>query len=107
MKNTLLQLPALLTMVYGGIVTGIAYDALRLLRRLFPTGFVCVLCDMLFVILAVCITAVFLLAATGGELRAYTMFGLLAGFAAEQYSISALFFSLLHRVLTIWTKSRF
>ncbi len=108
MKNTLLQFPALLTMLYGGILIGAVYDLFRLLRRIFHASFVQVLCDALFCAAFFILCALFLLLSTGGELRLYPVLGLLIGFILQQYSISALFFSLFHGIQRrlVLTRSR-
>ena len=86
-------------MLYGGLLTGFLYDLFRLIRRIFRLPLVQVLCDVLFCVCALLCAGLVLLFATGGELRGYPLLGLFLGFALQQYSISALFFSLYHRLL--------
>lgn len=99
MNNTLLQPAAFLALAYGGIATGILYDGLRLIRRIFRGRFMCTLCDGLFVLGATGLLAASLLYATGGEARGYLLIGYLSGFFLEQWSLSYLFFRLVHSIL--------
>ena len=92
MSNTLLQPAALLAMLYGGAVTGLTYDCFRLLRRLFHAPCLHLVFDLLFTLCAGCITAMFLLYASGGSIRPYLLGGTAIGFFWEQCSFSYLFF---------------
>jgi len=99
MSNTLLQPAAFLALAYGGIVTGIAYDIFRMIRRIFPYRFVGALCDALFLLCAAAVFVLALLYAAGGELRAYLVIGYLFGFLVQQWSLSRVFFRLFHSIL--------
>jgi hypothetical protein len=96
MSNTLLQPAAFLTLLYAGILAGIAYDALRILRRLFVRGFVQVLCDILFALITILLLTGALLLAAGGVMRIYLLCGMALGFWLQQFSISHLFFRLFY-----------
>lgn len=99
MSNTLLQPAAFLTLAYGGIAAGIAYDVFRLLRRLLHWRIAGTICDALFLICATAIAAAALLFATGGMLRPYLCIGFLTGFLLQQWSLSNLFFRLVYSII--------
>ncbi len=98
MSNTLLQPAAFLTLLYGGIAAGIAYDVFRLLRRLIKRMLADTICDALFILCALAAAAAALLNASGGLLRPYLCAGYVAGFFLEQWSLSHIFFKFIHSI---------
>ena len=106
MNAVVLQPAAFLCMLYGGMIIGIAYDVFRLPRRLFRNRVCTGICDVLFAVCAAAITVGSLYWATSGELRPYTVVGLIGGIALEQVSISRVFFGALHGILGIFWKKR-
>ena len=98
MSNTLLQPAAFLTLFYGGIVAGLAYDVCRLLRRLIKRRLADTICDAFFILCALTAFLAALLNASGGQLRIYLCAGYIAGFFLEQWSLSYVFFKLIHTI---------
>lgn len=67
--------------VYGGIITGVLYDAYRILRRALRAGrIVTALFDTMFVLCALAIVVAVLYTVNSGELRAFTFLGFALGF---------------------------
>lgn len=71
MDSTLSQGYSLLIFLYGGIVLGIIWDALRFVRRRFRGAAVFIVCDLLFSAVFLAVTAITFFLATNGVLRLY------------------------------------
>lgn len=99
MNDPLIQPAAFLALAYGGILAGVVYDVFRLIRRFLSWRWMGALCDALFLVAAAALFAAALLGSTGGELRVYLVAGYLTGFLVQQWSVSALFFRLMHSIL--------
>jgi len=82
MTNTLNQFYVFLGAVYGGIIIGIWYDVLRLVRIMtVPRPFWCAVCDLVFWIGAAVLFFMVMLDVDNGDLRVYTLLGAAVGFA--------------------------
>ena len=69
-----------LTMLYAGLAVGLYVSLDSAARRLFRPGPVFSLAmDLLFGLIAACITCIALVAAADGELRLYSLLGVLSG----------------------------
>ncbi len=85
------QSAAFLLMLACGLKIGLAYDFLRLLRRLFRPGLILTLTlDLLFGAATAGLLIASLLAALDGELRLYALMGALAGFLLYGATLSRL-----------------
>lgn len=92
------QSAAFLLMLACGLEIGLAYDLLRLLRRLFRPGVMLSLAlDLLFGAAAAGLLIASLLKALDGELRLYALMGALAGFLLYGATLSRLLEALLKR----------
>lgn len=90
------QSAAFLLMLACGLEIGLAYDLLRLLRRLFRPGVMLSLAlDLLFGAAAAGLLIASLLKALDGELRLYALMGALAGFLLYGATLSRLLEALL------------
>lgn len=81
MKNTLDQFYVFLGAVYGGIIIGIWYDALRLLRiAINPKTWVCAVFDVLFWAGAAFLYFIIMFDVDNAQIRFYPMVGSVIGF---------------------------
>jgi len=80
--ETIRQIPQLLAMLYCGIILGILYDLLGLLRR---TGLAWLvhIADILFCAATLLCCSVFVLVASEGNIRFYHFLGIILGFLLE------------------------
>lgn len=73
------EFPALCAALYGGLLMGALYDALRPLRLLFKGRFWNGLLDAIYYALIFCLAALTLLYVNGGVPRAYLLLGMCLG----------------------------
>ncbi len=88
---TLGQSAAFLLMLPAGLMTGLIWDALRLLRRLLkPELLLSLVIDLLFSLTAAALFSLGLFKALHGELRLYALMGALCGFLLYGATLSPL-----------------
>ncbi len=90
---------AALAFLYAGIVSGLLYDILRLVRRILRGKLSEILFDLLFAAGLGVITAVALLLGTGGRIRLYVFLLTALGFALEQFTVYGMISRIVHRCM--------
>lgn len=90
---------AALAFLYAGILSGLLYDLLRLMRRIIRGKLSEILFDLLFAAGLGVITAVALLLATGGRIRLYVFLLTAVGFALEQFTVYGLISRIVYRCM--------
>lgn len=83
--------------LYAGIVSGLLYDLLRLMRLMLRGKLSEILFDLLFAAGLGVIMAVALLLATGGRIRLYVFLLAALGFALEQFAVFGLISRIVYR----------
>ena len=78
------QIPELLMLLYCGIVIGIVYDILGILRK---NKILLIVADIIFCIISLAICAAGFLIASEGNIRFYHILGLVLGFVLERWGI--------------------
>ena len=75
------------TSLAAGVVSGVVYDAIRLVRTLFGVRWILFISDFLFCIYHSCIMCVLFFNYSHGRIRAYALLASAAGFAAYYFTI--------------------
>lgn len=107
--DNLFQLASFLRSGALGVLLCLAYDALRAFRRALKPGAVTIFFqDIVFSVLSALAVFCFLLAVTGGDMRAYAAFGAAAGFFCCRFTLSrpwlwilVAFFGLLRQISVV------
>ena len=78
--------------VYGGLIIGLIYDLLRLIRRVFHTKkILTIILDVLFWLLATSVGLLVLFLSSSGRMRFFPFLGYILGFAIYMVGVSSLF----------------
>ncbi len=80
----MLQIPSLLYTMYGGILMGLAYDALRLFRF---GAISMVICDLAFWLFAMPLAFAILMQTGGMAFRLFSIAGFVLGFAVYHFTL--------------------
>ena len=98
--DILSQLLGFLYSVVLGIIFCLVYDVLRALRAEIKFGTAAVfVTDILYSVFCAVTCFCFLLAVTGGEIRAFVFAGVAVGFTASRLTVSRVFFFVLRRAV--------
>lgn len=98
--DNLSQLLGFLYSVVLGIIFCLVYDVLRALRAEIKFGTAAVfVTDILYSVFCAVTCFCFLLAVTGGEIRAFVFAGVAVGFTASRLTVSRVFFFVLRRAV--------
>lgn len=85
MFETARQIPLFFAFALLGVILGVIYDTMHLLR--FKGGFMQVFADIIFCVCFFCLTAYFVLLLNMGQVRWYFFAGIATGFFLERISI--------------------
>ena len=91
MNTTSLQPMVFMMTVYAGLLSGLVYDFYRLLRKLIGRKWATVIFDIFFVLCFGTLVFIALYFSSDGELRVFSLVGILLGFALYTAGISPLF----------------
>ena len=85
--------------VYGGLIMGLIYDIMRIIRRLFKNNKALTLVlDIIFLIACIAIAFLVLFLAYDGRFRIFPFIGYIVGFCIYMVGISKLFWLITHNL---------
>ena len=91
MNTTSLQPLVFMMTIYAGLLSGLVYDFHRLLRKLINKKWATVLFDVFFILFFGSIIAAALYLSSNGEIRLFSLLGIVLGFILYIAVISPLF----------------